>query len=179
MNPASVYQSCPARVDALVAARVQLLGGGQPLGAGGGRRRDAGLLEEVLAVDHDPVRGVPGNAVLVEALLPRFGETGQPVVPAPLRDGLQGQVEQSVAVDVLRDLGVAHLDDVRPVAVPGLQRGLHLAADAGPLLDADVEVEVRVVVFEVLGEPVQELLRRAVLHQPHRDRAGIGSPCPR
>ncbi len=79
---------------------------------------------------------------------------------------------QPAALRVLRDLGVADLDDVGAVRAVALQRALHLVADPGPLLDADVQVEVGVVGLEALGEPLQEVLRGAALHQPH----GHGAP---
>ncbi|BFO19036.1 hypothetical protein SHKM778_54240 [Streptomyces sp. KM77-8] len=158
-------------VDALVAVGVELFGDGDPLLAGLRRGGDAGLAEEVLAVDDDPVGRVPGDAVLLGAPLAGFGEAGQPVLAAPVPHGLQGEVEQFVALRVRGDLGVADLDDVGAVRLARSQGALHLLADAGPLLDADVEVEAGVLALELLGEAVQVLLRRAVLHQPHGDRA--------
>ncbi|GAA3208674.1 hypothetical protein GCM10020256_05330 [Streptomyces thermocoprophilus] len=94
---------------------------------------------------------------------PGFGEAGQPAVAAPVPQRFQGQIEQPALVDVLRHLGVADLDDVgqilagRALAGARLEGGLHLGADAGPFLDADVEVEVGVGAFEVLGEAAQEV----------------------
>ena len=100
-------------VDALDAAVVELLGVFEPLGAGSGRAVDPGVGEEVLVVDDDAVGRVPGNAVLRAVDAAGIGETGQPVLVAEVPYRFEGEVVQGVALGVLGDLGVAHLDDVR------------------------------------------------------------------
>ncbi|GAA3111297.1 hypothetical protein GCM10017687_24890 [Streptomyces echinatus] len=159
----------PGEVDALVAVGVELLGVGEPFLAGPGRAGDAGLLEQVLAVDDDPAGRVPGDAVLLVAVLAGLGEAGQPRVLAPVPHGLQREVHEPAALGVQRNLGVADLDDVRGVAGVRRESGADLLHDAGPLLDADVEAQVVVGALEVLGEPLDEVLGGAVLHQPYGD----------
>ncbi len=160
-------------VDALVSPGVELLRVRDPLLAGARRPGDAGLREEVLVVDDDAVGGVPGDAVLGAVVAARLSEARQPVVHAEVACRLQGQVVQAALVDVLGDLGVAHLDDVGPVTVPLLERLLDLGADAGPLLDADVQLDVLVLLLEVLGEALDELGRGAAPHQPDGDGSAL------
>ena len=103
------------QVDALRRRRVLSLASDvQPLVPGLRRRGDAGLGEEVLVVDHDPVGGVPRDAVLPAVDLAGLGQAGDPVGAAEVGD-LVGEVLHAAAGGVLGDLGVADLDHVGSV----------------------------------------------------------------
>ena len=126
--------------------RHQLLGVGDVLRRRRRQLLDAGLLEQVLAVGDDARARVVRDAVGLPAEGPRSGEALQPV--GRVVEGRLVERRERARRHVLRHLGVAHLDHVRPAAAR--EGGVELLQVVGPVLVLDVHRRAGMVGLELL-----------------------------
>ena len=143
---------------------------GEQLVQGGRRGGDAGLAEQILAVDHHPAAGVVRNRL--QLAVRRGAGVGQALEPAAgvLELALaRGQVGERAAGDVGGGLGVAQLDHVRHAGAAG-ERGVQLGGVVRPLLPLHVHLRAGGLLEPLVGlvDDRRPALLRVAL-QPHGD----------
>ena len=137
------------------------------------RDRDAGRLEEVLAVEDVLRAGVVGHGVRLAVHLGALDEALEQVVAAPVVE-VGAHVAERAGRGERRRLGVADLDHVRGLGVAG-QRGGQLLDQPLPLLLLDGQRGAGVVLLERRLQPLPRGVRRVRAVEPDPDVGRLGA----